>query len=176
MHDAARSDEQNADEPNPDLQRFLQKMLGSVAGTLEEIVGLEEAKGYMSLVGEQLACSTDIAPGRCASAYETGDLFVSMQRQVGGGFRVTSTGVDRVELQSLTCPFGRHVVGRPSLCMITSNMFGRLAAEQHGHVTVELAEAIARGDRRCVVRVNTAPDLEISTDNQRHFFADDRER
>lgn len=41
--------------------------------------------------------------------------------------------------------------------MMTSNVFGLIAAENLGYAKVELAETIARGDGRCRVVVHLEP-------------------
>jgi hypothetical protein len=49
------------------------------------------------------------------------------------------------------------VVGRPSLCMMTSNVFGVLAAESAGYAKVVLEQTIAQGDPGCRVVVYLKP-------------------
>ena len=55
--------------------------------------------------------------------------------------------------QLLRSPFAEKVVGRPALCMMTSNVFGSIAAENLGYAKVVLEQAIARGDSGCRVVV-----------------------
>ena len=43
------------------------------------------------------------------------------------------------------CPFAEKVIGRPSMCMMTSNVFGHIAADNLGYSKVELRETIADG-------------------------------
>ena len=54
------------------------------------------------------------------------------------------------------CPFGSLVSDRRSLCAMTGNVFGVVAAQSFGSAEVEIEEAIARGDAECrvVVRLN----------------------
>jgi predicted ArsR family transcriptional regulator len=137
--------------------------------------------GYMSVVGDQLGsrfAATLAADdhGRQPhaepwSADRLGAVLVDIERRIGGGFRSEVDGQGDLVLVNDRCPFGPDVVGRPSLCMVTSGVFGRIAAERFGHVSVEIAESIARGDGRCVVRVAAHPDLELG-DTTRHYFAD----
>ena len=51
------------------------------------------------------------------------------------------------------CPFADKVLDRPALCMMTSNVFGSIAAENLGYSKVELRKTIARGDGECRVVV-----------------------
>ncbi len=43
----------------------------------------------------------------------------------------------------------RAALGRPSLCMMTSNVFGVIAAENLGYAKVALTETIALGAPGC---------------------------
>lgn len=156
---------------------FLQFVARDVAGTLEEVVGVEEAKGYLSLVGESMASRLDdsyrdVHGPEPWSVPVVSEVLVDIQRRIDGGFGVQSRTRDEIVFENDRCPFGEAVLGRPSLCMMTSNVFGRVAANHLGHVTVELEETIARGDGRCVVRVSTDPDLAMNRGNRKHFFAD----
>ena len=76
---------------------------------------------------------------------------------------------DRVVLGNRKCPFGRNVEGRPSLCMMTSNVFGRIAAENLGYSRVRIDEAIARGDAGCRVVIELRP-TEQPGDDEREYF------
>ncbi|MEQ9315309.1 MAG: methanogen output domain 1-containing protein, partial [Henriciella sp.] len=60
----------------------------------------------------------------------------------------------RVVLANRQCPFGAYVEGRPSLCMMTSNVFGTIAASNLGYANVEIEKSIARGHSGCRVVVN----------------------
>lgn len=156
---------------------FLQFVARDVAGTLEEVVGVEEAKGYLSLVGESMASRIDeryraVHGHQAWSVPVVGEVIVEIQRRIDGGFGIRSSTADEIVFENDRCPFGEGVLGRPSLCMMTSNVFGRMAANHLGHVTVELEETIARGDGRCVVRVTRDPDLEVNRGNRKHFFSD----
>ncbi len=60
-------------------------------------------------------------------------------------------------LGNRACPFAEKVVGRPALCMMTSNVFGVIAAQNLGYAKVVIEEAIARGDAGCRVVVYLTP-------------------
>lgn len=50
-------------------------------------------------------------------------------------------------LGNRACPFGDKVIGHPALCMMTSNVFGSIAADNLGYAKVVVEEAIARAIR-----------------------------
>ena len=47
--------------------------------------------------------------------------------------------------------FAEQVIGRGALCMMTSNVFGTIAAQNLGYGKVALEETFAKGDGRCRV-------------------------
>ena len=96
-------------------------------------------------------------------------VYVDLSHRIGGDFYVIEQTPDRVVLGNRKCPFGRHAEGRPSLCMMTSNVFGRIAAENLGYSRVRLDEAIARGDAGCRVVVDFRP-VEKPGDDEREYF------
>ena len=51
------------------------------------------------------------------------------------------------------CPFGSKVIDRPSLCMMTSNVFGTITADNNGYAKVILGKTIAQGDIGCHVTI-----------------------
>jgi predicted ArsR family transcriptional regulator len=154
-----------------DLERdgFVRHLIGELSGLLEEVVGIEEARGFIALVGQRVGSHLD---GLYSAHLGEGDwtpeqlaaVLVDLKRRIHGGFRIESVDRSAIVLVNDACPFGARVVGRPSLCMMTSNVFGTLAAQHLGFASVALPETIARGDARCRVLVqfdvvaSSAPD------------------
>ena len=138
---------------------FIRTMLRELAGTLQEVVGLAEAEGFISVVGQRIADELDaeyrraLGQDRLGRA-EVAAVLVDLKRRIQGGFRVVSQDDDAIVLENDACPFAEKVDGRPALCMMTSNVFGTIAAEHLGWAKVELAETIATGSRRCLVHVH----------------------
>jgi len=146
-----------------DRDSFLRALLRELSGALERIVGLEEASGYISLVGGAMGEAID-ADYRRALGVETlskeqvREVFVDLKRRIEGDFYVIEATADRIALGNRACPFGAYVVGRPSLCMMTSNVFGFIAAQNLGYASVEVLESIAAGDAECRVTVHLGPE------------------
>lgn len=145
-----------------DREHFLLDLLRELSGTLESAVGLEDAKGFISMVGRRIGAQ--INADYCAASNQTSldrdhvaAALVDLKRRINGGFRIESIDDDCITLVNDTCPFGDHVKGRESLCMMTSNVFGRIAAENLGYSRVEISESIARGDSHCRVFVHLKP-------------------
>jgi predicted ArsR family transcriptional regulator len=145
-----------------DRDVFLRSLVRELAGTLEGIVGEQEASGYISVVGaaigEQIEAEYRRALGvdRLTRAQVT-QVLVDLKRRIEGDFYVVSESDDAIVLGNRRCPFGDKVVGRSSMCMMTSNVFGHIAAENLGYAKVELLETIAKGHAACRVVVHLAP-------------------
>jgi pimeloyl-CoA synthetase len=144
---------------------FLRMLLRELSGTLQDVVGLEEASGYISVVGAAVGRQLDDGYRNALqverlSREQVGDVLVDLKRRIQGDFRI-----------SRSCPFGSYVVGRPSLCMMTSNVFGYVAAENLGYARVQIDKAIARGDEGCHVTIFLKPSDRI--EGAREYFRRD---
>ncbi|WP_439579113.1 methanogen output domain 1-containing protein [Elioraea sp.] len=145
-----------------DRDIFLRTLIRHLAGTLEDVVGLTDAEGFISVVGAGIGEQID---GQYRAALATSrldrtqvrDVLVDLKRRIEGEFYVIEESEDRIVLGNRACPFGDAVLGRPSMCMMTSNVFGFIAAENLGYAKVELQEAIARGHPGCRVVVHLKP-------------------
>lgn len=141
---------------------FLRKLLRELAGTLQNVVGLNEAAGYISVVGSAIGEEID-ASYRSAinvdrlNRRQVAEVLVDLKRRIEGDFFIMEEREDRIVFGNRCCPFGEFVQGRPSLCMMTSNVFGSIAAENLGYARVEIDESIAAGDAGCRVTVFLTP-------------------
>lgn len=153
---------------------FLRALLRELAGTLENVVGLAEASGYISVVGGAIGEGID-ASYRQALAVErlsrdqVRDVLVDLKRRIQGEFYIIEEREDRIVLGNRACPFGKFVEGRPSLCMMTSNVFGSIAAQNLGYARVEIDEAIAMGHPGCRVVVHLKPSAETEPNSREYF-------
>lgn len=91
------------------------------------------------------------------SVEELGDLFVDLKDGIGGDFFVIEADENRIVLGNRRCPFGEAVQRAPSLCRMTSSVFGGIAARNRGVAAVHLEERIALGDPECRVTVWLSP-------------------
>lgn len=154
---------------------FLRNLLRHLAGTLEEVVGEEEAAGFVSVVGQQVG---DWINGMYRSALgvakldrETvAEVLVDLKRRIQGDFYIVDATQQRIILGNRACPFGEQVRGRSSLCMMTSNVFGTVTAENLGYARVELQKTIARGDPECLIVVSLASARPGEPSSGREYF------
>ncbi|MHB8886670.1 MAG: methanogen output domain 1-containing protein [Methylovirgula sp.] len=153
---------------------FLRLLLRELAGTLQDVVGLEEASGYISVVGASMGDQLDAAyreflkVDRLNRAQVTATL-IDLKRRIQGDFYVIEEREDQIVLGNRACPFGTFVKGRPSLCMMTSNVFGSIAAENLGYARVEIAESIAAGNPGCRVVLDLRPSEKLTPQAREYF-------
>ena len=153
---------------------FLRTLLRHLAGTLQDVIGLDEASGFVSVVGQRMG--DEIGDSyRAALGVERLDraqvaqVLVDLKRRIEGDFRLVEESDERLVLESRSCPFGDKVLGRPSLCMMTSNVFGAIAAENLGYAKVSIEKAIARGDGGCRIVVWLHPTGEAARAEGREY-------
>lgn len=154
---------------------FMRTLIRELAGVLEDVVGVREAAGYISVVGQsigrsinrdyKIACSAPVL-----SRGQVAGVLVDLKRRIEGEFFVIEESEDRIVLGNRACPFGDKVIGRPSMCMMTSNVFGVIAAENLGYSKVELQETIANGDPGCRVVVHLRPTPEALAAVGREYY------
>lgn len=141
---------------------FLRTLLRHLAGTLQEVVGLEDAAGFVSVVGQQIGRDIDGSYRQALrvpelSRQQVAAVLVDLKRRIEGQFFVVEENDERIVLGNRACPFAEKVVGRPALCMMTSNVFGRIAAQNLGYARVVLDETIAHGADGCRVTIHLKP-------------------
>lgn len=157
-----------------DRDLFLRTLLRELAGTLQNVVGVEEAAGYISVVGSVIGENIDAAYRHAINVdrldrKQVAEVLVDLKRRIEGGFYIIEEREDRIVLGNRCCPFGEFVQGRPSLCMMTSNVFGSIAAENLGYARVEIEESIAAGNAGCRVTVFLTPSENLQL-NAREYF------
>ena len=167
-------------EAELDLDRdiFLRTLVRELSGVLERTVGLPDAEGFMSAVGRRIGAWID---GDYRTALGTdrldrtqvADVLTDLKRRIGGSFDLVEETPSTLTYHNADCPFGDKVLDRQSMCMMTSNVFGVVAADNLGYARVELEETIAQGDGRCVVRVHLDRGDLGATVGREYFGLDD---
>ena len=146
-----------------ELDGFLRTLLRHLTGTLEDVIGLPEAAGFISVVGQKMgdeigSAYRDALGVSRLSREQVAEVMVDLKRRIEGDFWVIEQSDEKIVLGNRRCPYAEKVVGRPSLCMMTTNIFGVLAAESLGYAKVVIEQAIARGNDGCRVVVYLRPD------------------
>ena len=159
-----------------DRDEFLRMLVQKLAGTLESVIGLDEAAGFVSIVGQEVGAELDRSYRNemrvdLLDGHQVADVLVDLKRRIRGDFRVTYQDEERIELANRACPFGDRVVGHPSMCMMTSNVFGSIAAQNLGYAKVVLGDTIAMGAAGCSVVVHTMHTPAAEAARGREYFA-----
>jgi predicted ArsR family transcriptional regulator len=154
---------------------FLRTLIRELAGTLQEVVGLDEASGFVSVVGQRVG--EQINQGYKSalkvsnlSREQVAEVLVDLKRRIQGDFYIIEEDDEKIVFGNRKCPFEDKVIGRPAMCMMTSNVFGGIAAENLGYAKVVLEETIARGAPGCRVVVYLKPTPEADAAEGREYF------
>ena len=133
-----------------DRDIFLRTLVRELAGTLEDVIGLKDASGYISVVGQRIGDQIN-SDYRSAlqvpvlTREQVADVLVDLKRRIQGDFYIIEQSEEKIVFGNRACPFGDKVLDRPSMCMMTSNVFGAIAGENLGYAKIELQKTIAGG-------------------------------
>lgn len=160
MTESVISEQEQIEELEIDLERdlFMRNLIRELSGILEDVVGIDEASGFISVVGQNMGNQIN---GLYRNALMVDSLdkeqvkatLVNLKKRIKGDFYIISEDDDKVVLGNRACPFAKKVLNRESLCMMTSNVFGVIAAENLGYGKVALEKTIAAGDPECRITV-----------------------
>ena len=100
-------------------------------------------------------------------------VLLDLKHRIRGDFYLIESDDGKVVMGNRACPFQDKVKDRPSLCMMTSNVFGTIAAESGGYAKVALEETIANGDEGCRVVVYLKPGPEADAAQGREYYKSD---
>jgi predicted ArsR family transcriptional regulator len=154
---------------------FLRTLIRELAGTLQDVVGLEEASGFVSVVGQRVGEQINQSYKAALAVTElsreqVAAVLVDLKRRIQGDFFIIEEDDDKIIFGNRACPFAEKVIGRPAMCMMTSNVFGSIAAENLGYAKVVLEETIADGQPGCRVVVHLKPTLKAEAASGREYF------
>ncbi len=167
----------HADQLEIGLNRgvFLRSLIRELSGSLEEIVGIREASGFISLVGQNIG---DQLNAEYKAAFQVpkldrlqvSEVLVDLKKRIQGDFYLIEQTPGKLVFGNRACPFAEKVIGRTSMCMMTSNVFGAITAQNLGYSKVELQQTIAKGDAGCLVVVHTGHTAEAEAAEGREYF------
>jgi len=140
------------------------------------MVGLEEASGFISVVGQNIGSSINQTYKNALQVDnlnhdQIANVLVDLKKRIEGDFYVIEQDENKIVFGNRVCPFAEKVKDRPSLCMMTSNVFGTIASENTGYAKVDLQETIAKGDAGCRVVVYLRANETSDSAEGREYFA-----
>ncbi len=135
---------------------FLRDLLRHLSGALEDVIGINEASGFISIVGQKMGeeinhLYRDALKVDRLDRNQLSSVLVDLKKRIQGDFVIESEDNDKIVLSASSCPFAEEVIGRPSLCMMTSSVFGTITADNLGYAKVLLEETIANGNNGCKI-------------------------
>jgi predicted ArsR family transcriptional regulator len=156
---------------------FLRTLIRELSGTLQDVVGLEDAAGFVSVVGQRMGEQIN---SEYRQALEVGqlnrqqvaDVLVDLKRRIQGDFYVIEESDEKIVLGNRQCPFAEKVEDRPAMCMMTSNVFGVITSDNLGYAKVSLEQTIAKGDPGCRVVVYLKPTAEAAQAEGREYYGE----
>ncbi len=157
---------------------FLRTLVRHLSGALQEVVGLEEASGFVSLVGQRMGDEIGNSYRAALNVARLDrdlvrDVCLDLKRRIQGDFYVIEEDAEKIVFGNRACPFAEKVLGRSALCMMTSNVFGTIAADNLGYGKVVLEETIAAGHPTCRVVLYLTPSEEANAADGREYLAAD---
>ncbi|MBW4666178.1 MAG: transcriptional regulator [Cyanomargarita calcarea GSE-NOS-MK-12-04C] len=154
---------------------FLRTLVRELSGTLQDVVGIEEASGFISVVGQTMGRQIDQAYKAAfqvsnLSSDQVTEVLIDLKKRIKGDFYLIEQTEEKIVFGNRACPFAEKVIGRPSMCMMTSNVFGSIAADNLGYAKVELQETIATGASGCKVVIYLKSTEEAIEAEGREYF------
>lgn len=151
-------------------------LVAGMADLLETIAGIEDACAYVSSIAARLGADIEAQYKAALGVQNLNrdqliDALIDLKNRAGGEFSLIEQNEDRVVFGNHVCPLGTAASNHPSLCMLTSNIFGRMAANATGYAAVDLEQTIARGASCCRVVLHLKR-AELGPDT-REYFRDD---
>lgn len=142
-----------------DNHRLFDALVAGMADLLEKTAGLDDASIFIGSIATELGAEIEkqyrTTLGRHRLSPEQLPLvLVDLANRAGGAFFIIEENEDRIVLGNGACPLGDAVRNHPSLCMLTSNIFGRMAANTVGSAAVDLEQTIATGAAGCRVVIH----------------------
>lgn len=158
-----------------DRDIFMRTLVRELANVMRDIIGVDQASGFVSVVGQVMGRRLD-EQYRAAlgipslSREQVAAVLVDLKRRIQGDFHVVEQDERRIVLGARTCPFGDQVVGQKVMCMMTSNVFGTIAAENLGYAKVQLRETIAQRMPGCRVVIHLEMGGDADAVDGREYF------
>jgi len=170
------AEQQQVREATVPLERdvFLRTLIRHLAGTLEDVVGVSEASGFISVVGQRIGEEINDAYKKALalpslSREQVAAVLVDLKSRIQGDFFIIEQDEEKIVFGNRVCPFAEKVIGRPSMCMMTSNVFGHIASENLGYSKVVLERTIAEGHPGCRVVVYLKPSPQAQAAEGREY-------
>lgn len=159
-----------------DRDVFMRQLIASLGHLNEGILGSDVAGAYVMNVGLSMGAAIEDAYkrhwdiDRPFTVDEYAHVIVDLKQKIHGNFSLVFKDESKVIVETTSCPFDEFVQRSPSLCFMTSSVFGGIAARNFGYAKVELQKRIALGDAGCFVVVHLQRTPEAAAAVGKEYF------
>jgi PAS domain S-box-containing protein len=142
-----------------DRDSFMRRLIAGLGHLNEGILGSDVAGAYVMNVGLSMGAAIEAeykrhwGIDRPFTLDEYAHVIVDLKQRIMGNFSLLSSDDEKVVVRTTSCPFDEFVRQSPSLCFMTSSVFGGIAARNFGYGKTVLHKRIALGDPGCLVTV-----------------------
>jgi PAS domain S-box-containing protein len=143
-----------------DRDLFMRRLIAALGYLNEGILGSDLTGAYILNVGLSMGAAIEEeykrfwGIDRCLTLDEYAHVIVDLKQKIQGNFSLVSKDAFKVVVRTTSCPFDTLVRQSPSLCFMTSSVFGGIAARNFGYAKVVLHQRIALGDPGCYVTIH----------------------
>lgn len=157
-----------------DRDIFLTSLMGEITSTLQDVVGPDEASGFISAAGERVAERINEGYKSALAVQELprariSEVLVDVSRRVASGFEILEEEDDRIVMVNRTCSCGEKTTTRAGMCMLTVNVFGVIVAENLGYARVSLERKTVAGAPACVLLICLQPPGHEDKEGREYF-------
>lgn len=161
-----------------DKESFYLKLLLDLNATMEEVIGVEESRAFTNIITDRVAtfyqsCYKNVIDQTTLTTEQIAYMLIDIYRRLGGSFTIQEFTPNKIVFANTYCPFGDSVKNHKSMCALTTNLFGKITADNLGYAGIDLEKAIAAGDDECRVVVYLEPKPNYSG-NLSEFFTKNR--
>ncbi len=158
---------------------FMRQLISSLGHLNESILGSDIAGAYIMNVGLSMGAAIEQEYKgfweitRPFTVDEYAHVIVDLKQRINGNFSLVAKDAQKVVVRTTSCPFDDFVRKAPSLCFMTSSVFGGIAARNFGYAKVALHRRIALGDPGCYVTVFLEQTPDAKHAMGREYFPDE---
>ena len=154
---------------------FIRTLFQELSSSLLKVIGTDEASEFISVAAKNMGREADRKYKSALQVYnlsreQVAQVLVDLKNRIQGDFYIIEESDEKIVFGNRVCPFGVTVLNHPSMCMMTSNLFGSIAAENLGYAKVELQETIAQGNPECRVVIYFRLTKEAENAPGREYF------
>src|SRR5579859_4514397 len=159
-----------------DRDTFMRQLISSLGHLNEGILGSDVAGAYIMNVGLSMSAAIEAeykqfwGIDRPFTLDEYAHVIVDLKQKIHGNFSLVSKDPAKVVVQTTSCPFDDFVRQSPSLCFMTSSVFGGIAARNFGYGKVAMHKRIALGDPGCYVSIHLMQTPEAEASIGKEYF------